>query len=123
MNQPKLMQLAESKGMKPEEVQTLLDQAHKGGIEGLRAIRKLNTKLRTVPDIRSAVIDALPRGSITNLAINLPDMERTQIAAALLWLSNDHLPEVQEFLRWFKLPVVDDYDSLKSLMKTWMMDN
>lgn len=58
---------------------------------------------------------------LINFTVHMQDYDRIQIAAALLYLGREHFDKIQEFLKWLKLPQINDYESLRRLMRDWIV--
>jgi len=117
-NVERALKLAREKGL---DLAPLLENAQQENVKALRAVRTLMKKCKKKPELRSAVLDAIPRNSLVDFIIHMNDYDRIQIAAALLYLGREHFGEVREFLKWLKLPQVDNYESLRMLMRNWIV--
>ena len=116
-NIDRAIELAREKGL---DLESLFEKAQQEDVKALRAIRTLVNKCRKKPDLREAVLDALPRDPVVDFVVHMKDYDRIQIAAALLYLGREHFSEVKEFLKWLKLPEVANYESLRMLMRNWI---
>lgn len=118
MNLEKIRKLERERGV---ELSSLLERTAVKDIDSLRAVKKLMGKCRA-SDMKTAVLDALPKSPIIEFAARIKDYNRMQIAASLLWLYPEYPDEVNEFLSWLHLPAVQDYHELKNFMQTWIVE-
>ncbi len=118
MNIEKLKKLEKERGI---ELTKLVEQVRTNDVDSLRVVKKLMNRCRS-DEMRSVVLDALPRSPLIEFAARIKDYTRVQIAASLLWLYPQYPQEVNEFLSWLNLPAVEDYTELKTFMQGWIVE-